>query len=221
MKAFRLIAVAAVMILASSVVRADGLDGRVNVNGGGPGSPSCGSTQFFADQNGAFNVDCTTTVNTPVITFAALDSQTNGGLSCASDLTSIFGPKTGPLQQFNWTETTASANGVDSCTFTAPAVPTGQGAAILLALLTDFGVINDGDCDLNDFVFGIAKGCDIIVNTNADNSMLFAKNAQLDLGVNGAPLLPLPEPTSLVLLASGLATLALGRRRSRNVRTEI
>src|ERR1700746_4222490 len=102
LKAFRLIAVTAVMILASSVVRADGLDGRINVNGGGPGSPPCGSMQFFADANGAFNVDCTTAVITPIITFAALDSQTNGGLSCVSNLTSIFSSKSG-LSKFNWT----------------------------------------------------------------------------------------------------------------------
>jgi len=221
LNAFRLIVVAAVMILASSVVRADGLDGRVNVNGGGPGSPPCGSTQFMANSMGQFNVDCTTTVITPVITFAALDAQTNGGLSCASSLTSIFGPQTGQLQQFNWTETTGSANGVDTCTFTAPAVPTGPLAGFLLGLLSNFGVINDGDCDINDFIFGIAKGCDIIVNTNVDGSLPFAPNAVLDLGVNGAPLLPLPEPTSLALLATGLATLVLGRRRSKNVRTEI
>ena len=56
LKALSLVAVVAVMILTSSAVRADGLDARVNVNGGGPGSPPCGSMQFFADANGAFNV---------------------------------------------------------------------------------------------------------------------------------------------------------------------
>src|SRR6201984_2436474 len=187
LKAFRLIAVTAVMILASSVVRADGLDGRVNVNGGGPGSPPCGSMQFFADANGDFTVDCTTTVNTPIITFAALDSQTNGGLSCLSQLTSI-----------GWKETTGSANGVDTCTFTAPSKPTDEFFSFLSSFSDNDG--SDGDCDLDDFAFGIAKGCDVKLTT----SLPFVPGAVGDLSVNGAPILPFPEPASVAFLATGL-----------------
>jgi len=207
--------VAAVLFVGAGVAHADGVDARVNVNGGGPGSPTCGSFQFMADANGQFNVDCTTPVIATSITFAALDSQTNGGLSCASSLTSIFGPKTGMLQTLNWTESTNSANGVDSCTFTAPQVPTGQLATFIMTLLTQFGVINDGDCDINDFIFGIAAGCDIKVNTNADGTLPFAPNAVADLAQNGAPLLPLPEPASLALLATGFGALIAGKRYSK------
>ena len=210
MRAFRLITVAAFLILASSVVRADGLDGRANINGGGPGSPPCGSTQFFADANGHFDVDCTTTVDTPVITFAALDSQTNGGLSCASQLT-----------QIGWTESTSHANGVDTCTFTAPTKPDDDLAAFLFALVGFVEGDKEGDCDLDDFVFGISKGCDIIVTTNADGSLPFSPGAAGDLSVNGAGLVPFPEPASLGLLATGLAALFVGRRRSKNVRAQI
>jgi len=205
LQAFRLMAAAAVLILASSVVRADGIDARVNVNGGGPGSPPCGSMQFFADASGDFNVDCTTTVNTPSITFAALDSQTNGGLSCLSQLTMI-----------GWTPSTSTANGVDTCTFTAPTTVSTATLKFLKSIGDAYKGFNDGDCDFDDFVLGIAKGCDVKLTT----SLPFV-SAVGDLSVNGAPILPFPEPASLGLLATGLAALFVGRRRSKNVRTEI
>lgn len=206
MRSFRLIAVAALLILASSVARADGVDARVNVNGGGPGSPPCGSMQFFADANGDFNVDCTTTVKTPVISFGAMDSQTNGGLSCLSQLTKI-----------GWTESSSTANGVDVCTFTAPTKVSIGTIIYLLSIGDPYKGFNDGDCDLDDFVLGIAKGCDVKLTT----SLPFTPGAAGDLSVNGAGLIPFPEPASLGLLATGLAALFMGRRRSKNVRTEI
>jgi len=205
LRALKLITVAAVLILASSVVRADGLDGRVNVNGGGPGSPACGSLQFFADVNGDFTVDCTTTANTTSITFAALDSQTNGGLSCLSNLTMI-----------GWTNSSSMANGVDACTFTAPTSVSTATINFLISIGDPYKGSNDGDCDLDDFVLGIAKGCDVKVTT----SLPFTPGAVGDLSVNGAPLLPFPEPASLGLLATGLTALFVGRRR-KDARTEV
>ncbi len=222
MKTFKLLALAATVLFASSAVLADGIDARVNVNPGpDPPLPSCGSAQFFADQNGAFNVACDTTVLTTQITFAALDSTTNGGLSCASNLTSLF-PTSGlfgALGQFNWAESSNSFQGVDSCTFTAPAVPTGQLSSFILNLLNSFGVINDGDCDANDFIFGIAAGCAINFTTNpqpGQQALLFTPGAAGDVAVNGAPLLSLPEPSSIGLLGVGFVALLFARRRFKN-----
>ncbi|MGA8142992.1 MAG: PEP-CTERM sorting domain-containing protein [Candidatus Acidiferrales bacterium] len=217
MKAFKLMAVIAVVLFASSIVRADGVDARVNVNPGpDPILPSCGSAQFMADSTGAFNVACDTTVLTTQITFAALDVTTQGGLSCASNLTSLFN-SSGPLAQFNWTGTTSNnAGGVDSCTFTAPAIPTGWTATQILNLLTAFGIVNDGDCDNDDFIFGIAAGCAINFNTNGNGTMLFTANAQGDISTNGAALIPFPEPSSLGLVGIGIVALLVGRRRFKN-----
>jgi hypothetical protein len=211
LRSIKFISVVAVVLFASSIVRADGADGRVNVNPGpDPILPSCGSAQFFADSTGAFNVACDTTVNTPTITFGALDSQTNGGLSCASNLTSIF---SGPMSKFNWTASTGTLpGGVDTCTFTAPKEP--DFLSDFESFLGQFGAFDDdkNNCDLIDSVFGIQKGCSINFDTNIDGSQLFAPGAAGDVSVNGAPLLPIPEPSSIGLLAIGFVALFFGRR---------
>jgi hypothetical protein len=200
LRAIKAAIVVAMILAVSGLAHADGIDARVNVNGGGPGSPPCGSMQFSADANGDFTVDCTATANTQSISFAALDSQTNGGLSCLSQLTTI-----------GWTESTSKANGVDVCTFTAPSNSDDS--------FESFSASDedDNDCDLDDFNFGIPKGCDVKLTT----SLPFVPGAVGDLAVNGASLLPFPEPASLGLLATGLTTLFLGRRRSKNFRAEI
>ena len=228
LKAFKILSVVAVVLFASSIVRADGVDARVNVNPGpDPILPSCGSAQFFADSTGAFNVACDTTVNTPQITFGALDSQTKGGLSCASNLTSLF-PTKGPLSfmsQFNWTESNGTqAGGIDTCTFTAPPIPSGMTATDVLNFLTQLGIINDGNCDANDFIFGIPKGCSIVFTTNSTNGtppLLFTPFAAGDVSVNGAPLLPIPEPSSIGLLAIGFVALLFGRRLKNGATSEM
>jgi hypothetical protein len=88
-----------------------------------------------------------------------------------------------------------------------------------MSQLTKFGVMNDGDCDTNDFVFGIAAGCAINFTTNpvaGQEALLFTPFAAGDVAVNGAPLLSLPEPSSIGLLGIGFAALLFARRRFKN-----
>jgi len=179
---------AVIFSIGAGLAHADGIDGRVNVNGGGPGSPPCGIVSLIADGMGDFTGDCTAQVNVTIITFAVPFSQTNNqGLSCLSQLTSI-----------GWTETNSLVNGVASCTFTAPTAPS-----------TTFGDDDEeNDCDLDDFATGIPAGCDVKLTTVT--GFPFDSGATGTLSVNGA----VPEPASLGLLAMGIGVLFFGKRRS-------
>ncbi|MGH9682696.1 MAG: PEP-CTERM sorting domain-containing protein [Candidatus Acidiferrales bacterium] len=184
---------------------ADGIDTRVHVNGGPAGSPSCGSVQVTADSDGGFSSDCQNMASNDItsITFAVLATSTQtasdpqGGLTCQSDLSSV-----------GWGESSSSANGIDSCTFTAPKQN----------FVTNFfnDVASDGDCDLDDFILGIPSGCDVkFTNDLNGNLSPMVPGTNADLAVNGAPLAPLPtpEPGELSLLATGCLGLFFFRRK--------
>jgi hypothetical protein len=131
------------------------------------------------------------------------------------------------LAQFNWTEScpatpvTAGGTSVFECILTAPTMPTDSVSAAILKLLTSLGVINDGDCDNDDFVFYIPVGCDIKFTTDAIGGLpgdtpdqLFSGNAQLGSTTNGSNnFMPFPEPGVISLLFVGLAALPFARRR--------
>jgi PEP-CTERM motif len=170
------------------------------------------------------------------ITVAVPETESNGGLQVFSSLTSnVTGqlpgwiPPSSPvfqfLSQFNWSEScgtgSVGAVVVDECTLTAPQQPTGGGAQ-LLGVLTNAGVINDGDCDADDFVFGVPIGCDLNLTTAGDRqNQLFVPSAMLDLSTNGGPLDPfssVPEPSALVLLLGGLGSLPFLQRRRRPIK---
>jgi hypothetical protein len=109
-------------------------------------------------------------------------------LTCTSNLTTI-----------GWIET-ASSGAVDFCTFTAPSETT----LAFIAIAKDSGNgINDGDCDLDDFLVGIPHGCDFTAKTVTGS--FFTPGAPVGLSVNGA-LIPIlaPEPSSALLLLGGL-----------------
>jgi hypothetical protein len=183
LKAFKAMAVVAVLLFASSIVRAD--DTRIHNNGGGsPGDPQCGLDVPTAQSDGFYQYNCNATAATGTITtfsFEVLDANTESvvdgivtvgtGLTCVSNLTAIgwTGPS-GPVH---------NPGGVDVCTFTRPPTPTES-------FLASF---NDGDCDLDDFVFGIPVNCGIHNNNEINGTPTsfspFVGGAPTGFAVNG------------------------------------
>jgi hypothetical protein len=228
------LAVAGLVVLGAAAVHADSLgDGRLVIGGtpGGDPPPTCGSSQGTTDVNGGIDSVCEVGAGQLItsITFAIPDADTNGGLTIVSPLTSDF---QGVLSFLDWTETgncdgssDNNPGGIDACTLNAPVLPTGEGVTELENLFTKLGLINDGDCDADDFIFGIpgageggnsptGNGCDISYNTNSDSAnQLFVGDAPFDLATNNLPLQSLPEPSSLAMLLVGLAGIPFLRRR--------
>jgi hypothetical protein len=240
LRMLKLMSVAAVLILGSSIVRADGLtDARVGVTGGGGASGNCTSFQLTADGGGNIvpgtNTECKVTgVNATSITFAVPVGQTGSGpgLQVYSPLLGSLPPSLPSwlqswVSEFVWTEicpsTPVAAGGtsVFECTLTAPTMPTDGFSKLMMADLTSLGIMGDGDCDKNDFLFYIPVGCDIKFTTGAignlpgdTSSQLLSGGAQLDSNVNGnGNFIPFAEPSALSLLLVGFAGLPLLRRR--------
>jgi hypothetical protein len=216
LKAFKAMAVVAVVLFASSIVRAD--DTRINNNGGGsPGDPQCGLDVPTAQGDGFYQYNCNATAATGTITtfsFEVLDANTTGGgLTCLSNLTGI-----------GWTGPSGSVHnpgGVDVCTFTAPTSVSTATIKFLKSIgdpytgpLTGTGK-SDGDCDLDDFVLGIVVNCGVHNNNGNPTSFSpFVGGAPTGFAVNGGSLPSLlPEPSSMSLVLIGIAGLPLVRRK--------
>jgi hypothetical protein len=214
------VGVVALALVLGGVVHADttGGDGRIVIGGGPMGSPPCTSFQASTNSEGAIVGDqangadgCVVTGSTAtVLAFAIPDALTNGGLTCASSLTTI-----------GWTEsqTTLSLGGVqvDECYFTAPTPPSWvpPQATEAYDAFAEYQA-QEGICNLGDFLLGIPVGCDITFGTDGDApNQLFAENAPFDVATTSNPssFVPFPEPGSVALMLLGLATLPLLRRR--------
>jgi hypothetical protein len=231
--------VAALVLFAAGMAHADDLgggDSRIVIGTQPGGSPPCSSFQASADSSGVISnglggpEDCENTgpgsATITTLTFAVAASSVEGGaLSCSSFLST----------NLNWgLSTSLIDNGtVDQCTLTAPATPQ-NGAQLLAYLATPGGAEayiyaalsdvppslfnplgNDGDCDADDLMFGIPVGCDVTFgNYGATGTQVFAADAQFDISPTGVSgLAPLPEPSTLLLMLLGLASLPLMRRR--------
>ncbi|MGB9244986.1 MAG: hypothetical protein WCC03_16665 [Candidatus Acidiferrales bacterium] len=239
MNSFKALSVAAVILLGASIAHADGADARVGVSGGSGSSGDCTSFQLTTDSTGAIvtspDTECKVTgVNATSITVASPvgDTGTQPGLQVYSplttDVTANVPSWAAPfLAQFNWTETCPSSptmiggTSAFECTLTAPTMPTDPLSTLILSELTKMGVINDGNCDSDDFVFYIPVGCDVKFTTGAIGDLpgdtpdqLFSQNAQLDAVSNGGTgFIPFPEPDAFSLLLIGVAGLPFLRRR--------
>lgn len=223
LKAFKAMAIVAVVLFASSIVRAD--DTRINNNGGGsPGDPQCGLDVPAAGNNQFYQYNCNATAATGIIksfSFEVFDVNTgllpsDRGLTCSSNLTEIGW--TGP------SGTVHNPGGVDVCTFTAPTSVSKETLDLLKKMhdpytgsLTGTGK-SDGDCDLDDFVLGIVVNCGVHNNNGTPN--LFSPFVDgvggvvpVGFGVNGELPSLVPEPSSMSLVLIGLAGLPLVRRK--------
>jgi hypothetical protein len=190
------------VLLAAGMAYADGVDSGFHLNGSDPPpAPACGSLLTSADGMGNVDASCSLTTNGTTLGLAILDANVipNGDLSCTSQLTNI-----------GWTlAESINPGGVDTCSLTAPSTVSLKTYVYLLLHgdpylggPTPATFVNDGDCDLDDFVLGIPAGCDFNIMTTTTGPVV--PNSLVSYTINGAPFQSLPEPSSGLLLLAGL-----------------
>jgi hypothetical protein len=219
LKILKLLAVMAMVLLGVSIVRADDTVIHVNPDDTPPGLSPCGSN-LIPTPGGVINFTCVVTSVASggtgpltVITTEASNAGDGGALTAVSQLVTVDG----------WTLTETDPAGIDTFTLTAPTHVTLQTYLNLLATGDPyFGgptintFLNDGDCDLDDFVLGIPVGC--VVNLNnflngvSGETSPYTGSA-IGLAGNNDPLPALPEPGTLPLLLIGLTGVPFVRRK--------
>lgn len=245
MKISSVLAVGALALISVSGVRGDSLpDGRQGVGTSGPGSPPCSQFSYSADPTGAIpaGTQCTEGANTTTISIFSpgsspltvysplLESPT---VDSGSAVFNAFADGLLATTDLVWTSTcgptTIGGAAAQECTLTAPKVDT-LNDAIVLAIVGSG--LNDGDCDSDDTILFVPKGCDVFFTTGAIGSLpgdsttggaggtsnFFAPDEKLQSTSNGAAPVPfaVPEPASLALMFMGFGGLAAMRRRLAN-----
>jgi hypothetical protein len=236
MKISQLLALVVLLGCSATVALADGSDPRAGVGTKGPGSPSCDQFSFAADAGGAIpaNTDCSVSANTFSISVfipgtAALQLYSPLLEAPTTDDGSplVNAGADALLASLNlvWTQvcapTTVGGSAAYECTLTAPTIPSGVqgiGDRSALQMLTKTGLINDGDCDRDDTILFVPKGCDLFFTTGAigdlpASDLLFSPGESAQSTSNGNGPVPFPEPSSLSLLLAGVAGFPFLRRR--------
>jgi hypothetical protein len=212
--AIKAVAVAVVLLFASSIVRADGVDPRPSL-GGGPGhSPTCGSNTGSTG-SGLLALDCHVvsvsdggTGPVTKFSFEVADIDTfSAGITCVS----AAAPGQFPL--IGWTITSTNVSGgIDTCLATAPTTVSDATKDLLKKMKEPYTGKNDGDCDSDDFVLGVPVGCDLLISSFTPQD-LFVANKPVGFASNDDALPVLPEPGTVSLLLVGLAGLPFVRRK--------
>jgi PEP-CTERM motif len=203
---------------------------RAGVGTTGPGSPSCSTFAVPVNGSGAIVLtngenDCNEDFNaisievigtapltlySPLLEVPTADDSGKGLSELAANLLLL---STGT--SLEWTQT-CGADGADfECTLTAP-TPNAYDLGVL-ATLAKAGITNDGDCDRDDTILFVPKGCDLFFTTGAIG------NLKGDSAADGDFLSPnevvtsesfgVPEPGTVVLLLAGMVGLFAFRRK--------
>ncbi|HJZ63930.1 MAG TPA: VPLPA-CTERM sorting domain-containing protein [Candidatus Acidoferrum sp.] len=188
MKAFRLLSVVALLACAATISRADTVDPKITIGGGG----SCASIDLtsLTQQANGLDTSCTTdfvnriTSDDEGVTLTQIvvnvTSAFDGVLSCATATDSPF---------------FGQITGTNSCTF------------FVQSIFLETALFGTTSCTPNS---GLAPGCKFGLSFDNEGGLGFGPTVDLTVSQT---VIPAPEPASALLLLAGAGALAAFRKR--------